>query len=183
MEITLIPRPCPRLLADVLTSRASRLDSALRITAAQRLEPCEPGPTGPDGKGFRIAVLPPPRFLVFGQGEEATVFAGLVRAAGYPHLLLSPDPTTLAKARSGGMDTRQLHWPALPTDLQIDGRSAVVLFFHDHDWEPPILAKALDRRHSISVRRDPCAQGTFAWRGWASLGSRTGSIACTGQSD
>ncbi|QIR86200.1 XdhC family protein [Paracoccus sp. AK26] len=144
LEITLIPRPCPRLLADVLTRRASRLDSALRITAAQRLEPCEPGPTGPDGDGFRIAVLPPPRFLVFGQGEEATVFAGLVRAAGYPHLLLSPDPTTLAKARSGGMDTRQLHWPALPTDLQIDGRSAVVLFFHDHDWEPPILAKALE---------------------------------------
>lgn len=26
----------------------------------------------------------------------------------------------------------------------MDDRTAVVLFFHDHDWEPPILAGALE---------------------------------------
>jgi xanthine dehydrogenase accessory factor len=30
-----------------------------------------------------------------------------------------------------------------PDDLGADDRTAIVLFFHDHDWEPPILAGAL----------------------------------------
>lgn len=144
LEITLLPRPCPKLLAEIAEARAARRSLGLCITPDLGLRLCAPGPTGPIGDGFRILLVPPPRFLIFGQGPEAGVFAGLVRAAGYPHLLLSPDPQTLARAESAGSPTRLLHWPALPTDLEIDDRSAVVLFFHDHDWEPPILARALD---------------------------------------
>ena len=143
LEIALIPRPCPRLLDDLLSLRRARREAALCVTPDLRLTPAEPGPTGPVGDGLRISLLPPPRFLIFGQGEEAPVFAGLVQAAGYPHLLFTPDQATLAKARAKGAEARLLHWPALPADLDIDARSAVVLFFHDHDWEPPILAKAL----------------------------------------
>lgn len=144
LEITLIPRPCPRLLADIAKARAKRQPVGLCVTPGLALRRCDPGPTGPMADGFRILLLAPPRFLIFGQGPEAALFAGLVQAAGYPHLLLSPDRQTLAQAEATGALTRLLHWPALPTDLQIDARSAVVLFFHDHDWEPPILARALE---------------------------------------
>lgn len=144
LEITLIPRPCPDLLADVASARAARQRVALCITPDLRLHRCEPGPTGPTEQGFRVALTPPPRFLIFGQGPEAAIFANLVRAAGYPHLVLAPDHQTLTQAEVQGCKTRPLHWPALPADLHIDDRSAVVLFFHDHDWEPPILARALD---------------------------------------
>ncbi len=144
LEIALIPRPCPRLLAEIAAARAARRHVALRITPNLDLRRCDTGPTAPVPDGFRIALTPPPRFLIFGQGPEAAVFAGLVRAAGYPHLVLSPDLRALAQAKAQGCATRPLHWPALPTDLDIDDRSAVVLFFHDHDWEPPILARALD---------------------------------------
>ena len=143
LEITLIPRPCPDLLADIVMARAERRPAALCITPDLDLRRCDPGPTGPMDGGFRIALVPPPRFLIFGQGPEAVVFADLVRAAGYPHLVLAPDAQTLAQAKAQGCATRPLHWPALPADLDIDARSAVVLFFHDHDWEPPILARAL----------------------------------------
>ena len=143
LEITLIPRPCPKLLADIATARAARQAAALCVMPDLDLRRCEPGPTGPVPDGFRIALIPPPRFLIFGQGPEAVVFAGLVRAAGYSHLVLAPDAETLAQAKAQGCATRPLHWPALPADLEIDNRSAVVLFFHDHDWEPPILARAL----------------------------------------
>lgn len=143
LEITLIPRPCRQLLTDIAKARADRQHVALCILPDLSLTRCEPGPTGPTSKGFRILLLPPPRFLVFGQGPEAVTFAGLVHAAGYPHLLLASDLQTVAGADAAGCTTRLLHWPALPTDLQIDDRSAVVLFFHDHDWEPPILARAL----------------------------------------
>jgi xanthine dehydrogenase accessory factor len=144
LEITLIPRPCPDLLTDVAAARAARQHIALCITPDLHLQRCDPGPTGPMPDGFRIALTPPPRFLIFGQGPEAVIFANLVRAAGYPHLVLAPDCQTLSQAEAHGSPTRLLHWPALPADLDIDDRSAVVLFFHDHDWEPPILARALN---------------------------------------
>lgn len=144
LEITLIPRPCPALLADIVAAQGARRHVAIRITADLRLQRCDIGPTGPMQDGFRIALTPPPRFLIFGQGPEAVIFANLVRAAGYPHLVLAPDGETLSQAEVQGSPTRLLHWPALPADLDIDNRNAVVLFFHDHDWEPPILARALD---------------------------------------
>lgn len=144
LEITLIPRPCSGLLAQVAADRAARRQVALCVTPELDLRCCSPGPTGPMEDGFRIALTPPPRFLIFGQGPEAVVFSGLVQAAGYPNLVLSPDRRTLTQAEARGCATRPLHWPALPADLHIDDRSAVVLFFHDHDWELPILARALN---------------------------------------
>ena len=144
LEVTLIPHPSPALLADVAAARAARRHIALCITPDLHLQRCDPGPTGPMPDGFRIALTPPPRFLIFGQGPEASIFANLVRAAGYPHLVLAPDRQTLSQAEAQGSPTRLLHWPALPADLDIDDHSAVVLFFHDHDWEPPILARALN---------------------------------------
>ncbi|MCZ0961401.1 XdhC family protein [Paracoccus benzoatiresistens] len=144
LEITLIPRPCPQLLAEIAEARARRQPVGLVVTHDLALRRGDPGATGPTADGFRILLVPPPRFLIFGQGPEAAVFAGLVHAAGYPHLLLTPDPATIAQAEVTGAMTRLLHWPALPTDLAIDDRSAVILFFHDHDWEPPILARALE---------------------------------------
>lgn len=144
LEITLLPRPDQALLARIAVARAERLRVGLLIAPDGTLQRCDPGPTGPCDQGFRILLVPPPRFVIFGQGPEAHVFAALVHAAGFPHLLLSPDAETLRLAEAGGVFTRPLHWPALPADLAIDDRTAVVLFFHDHDWEPPILTRALD---------------------------------------
>ncbi|WP_374303490.1 XdhC family protein [Paracoccus sp. (in: a-proteobacteria)] len=144
LEISLIPRPCPRLLSEIATARASRQHVALHISDTLALSRCEAGPTGPVPGGFRIGIKPPLRFLVFGQGPEAVVFTRLVQAAGYPLLLSTPDRATMAQVAESGCPARLLHWPALPTDLEIDDRTAVILFFHDHDWEPPILARALE---------------------------------------
>lgn len=142
LGITLLPRPDRTVLRDIAAARAARRPVAFQITDDLRLTACAFGPTAATDAGLRVGLLPDPRFLIFGQGAEAQVFAQLVRAAGYPHLLMSPDPATLAGAK--GCDTRVLHWPALPTDLEIDARTAVILFFHDHDWEPPILSRALN---------------------------------------
>ena len=32
---------------------------------------------------------------------------------------------------------------SFPDDLTIDDRSAIILFFHDHDWEPELLSGSL----------------------------------------
>ena len=39
--------------------------------------------------------------------------------------------------------THHLSRAAYPAHLDADERTAIVLFFHDHDWGPPILAGAL----------------------------------------
>lgn len=42
-----------------------------------------------------------------------------------------------------GCETRVLTEKTFPVDFAVDPQTAIVLFFHDHDWEPPILATAL----------------------------------------
>jgi xanthine dehydrogenase accessory factor len=101
------------------------------------------GATGRAGDTLRIRFEPEIRFLVFGKGPEASTFAALVQSAGYPNLLVSPDTETLQAAGAAGCATRHLTRQAFPEDLAADHRTAVTLFFHDHEWEPPILMGAL----------------------------------------
>lgn len=87
-----------------------------------------------------LTIRPQVRFLVFGKGPEASCFSTLVRQAGYPVQLCSPDDETLATAGFG----QQMASPQWPSDLRPDARTAVTLFFHDHDFEPPLLQAALE---------------------------------------
>ncbi len=145
LDILLLPRPDRDALAQVADNRAVRRPCTLEIdigTGAMRV--AETGSTGRENDTLRVRFEPAVRFLVFGKGPEASTFAALVRSAGYPNLLLSPDDETLADGAAAGCETRALTMPGFPEDLAADHRTAVVLFFHDHDWEPPILAGALD---------------------------------------
>ena len=85
-----------------------------------------------------------PLFLVSGKGPEAAMFAALVNAAGYPNLLLSPDEDTLAVEKLSGCKTQSINKPHFPSNLTVDYRTAIVPFFHDHDWEPEIIVRALN---------------------------------------
>lgn len=144
LDILLLPNPDRALLAEVMEHRLVRRPCCLVIdieTGAMRLT--DTGTTGRVGNSFTIRFDPDIRFLVFGKGPEASTFAALVQLAGYPNVLLSPDTETLDAAAHSGSETRHIVTQAFPADLDVDDRTAVVLFFHDHDWEPPILAGAL----------------------------------------
>ena len=91
----------------------------LRATLAQMEARCEVTLALP---GLPALVLrPDPRMIVLGEGPEAEGFATLAHAAGYP----------------------VTHADNLAPD-DIDPRSAVVLFFHDHERELDLLSSALD---------------------------------------
>lgn len=144
LDVLLLPRPDRTVLAGVIDARAGRRPVTLaahRGTGALTLR--DAGETGWDGDAFLIRETPAIRFLVFGKGPEAATFAALVQGAGYPNLLLSPDEETLASGEAAGCPTRHLTRPGLPDGHGIDPWTALILFFHDHDWEPPILAAAL----------------------------------------
>lgn len=121
LDILILPDPDRAALQDAAQNLRARKVADLRL--------------GP----LHLRIQPQPRFLVLGKGPEAHCFAALAAAAGFPVEAASPDPATL----SGLAATRLLPHPVWPDDLMIDARTAVTLFFHDHDWEPPLLQTAL----------------------------------------
>ncbi|MBL4812227.1 MAG: XdhC family protein [Rhodobacteraceae bacterium] len=145
LEILLLPRPERALLAQLSAARAARRpQSLIADIETGALHIAATGETGRNGATFCTRLTPDIMFYTFGKGPEASTFAGLVQAAGYPNLLLSPDTETLGFGTQAGCQTQHLLKPAFPAALSPDKYSAVVLFFHDHEWEPPILVAALD---------------------------------------
>lgn len=144
LEILLLPRPDPESLREVGRRRAVRRVCVLRIdreTGQIALQ--DEGKTGTDGTDFILRIEPELRFLVFGKGPEAFTFAALAQSVGFPGLLLSPDDETLEMAARSGCATQRIIRPAWPADLSVDRWTSILLFFHDHDWEPAILEGAL----------------------------------------
>lgn len=144
LDILLVPDPDVGVMTEVLARHAARDACTLVIDSHSRsMRVADTGDTGWDGPEFRVRIEPEIAFFVFGKGPEASTFAALVQSAGYPNLVLSPDDETLSAAREAGCPTRHLVSARFPDDLRPDARTAVVLFFHDHEWEPPILAAVL----------------------------------------
>lgn len=144
LDILLIPDPNQQALADVLSRHSSRKACTLVVDINNgRLSVAESGDTGLDGDRFLVRFEPDIAFHIFGKGPEAGTFASLARSASYSGVLFSPDRETLNAGESVDFPTQEIGHPCYPDYLSTDDRTAVVLFFHDHDWEPPILAEAL----------------------------------------
>ncbi|MAS14372.1 MAG: xanthine dehydrogenase [Nitratireductor sp.] len=144
LEILLLPHPDRHVLTTLQDHRNVRTPVALTIDVVSGEMALDPAASTERTDGtLSIQFEPELRFLIFGKGPEAITFAGLVQSAGYPNLLLSPDEETLNAGRSNACPTRHLTKPGFPDDIDVDYRTAIVLFFHDHDWEPPILVKTL----------------------------------------
>lgn len=92
---------------------------------------------------FCIHFVPETRFMIFGKGEEASYFAEMVNALNYPNVLLSPDQETLEKAELKGCSTQLLLSEKIPENVVVDRWTAILFFFHGHDWEPSILLQGL----------------------------------------
>lgn len=144
LDILLLPRPDKVALGKIAAQQDARVRCCLAIdmeTGAMIAQ--DAGQTAPAGYGLVVRFDPAIRFVIFGKGPEANTFAALVQSAGYPNLLLSPDMETLQAGERSGSKTRHLVQQSYPDGLDTDDRTAIVLFFHDHEWEPPILQGAL----------------------------------------
>ncbi|MGF1454343.1 MAG: XdhC family protein [Alphaproteobacteria bacterium] len=86
---------------------------------------------------------PPLQLLMAGAGPVPLHLAQLAAGAGLSARLLTQDQRTADLAGHLGMPVQRLTSPRLPVDLAADAQTAVVVLFHDHDWEPVILEAAL----------------------------------------
>lgn len=135
------------VLAALSRARAARRQVALHLSPSGRLSLDHGGSSGggSGGGGFAMTFRAPLRFAIFGAGAEATVFADLARSLGYDHLLISHEDQSLEVARAMGCAVRRLGDLSDVADLVPDDRCAALLFYHDHDHEPRILQRLLDR--------------------------------------
>lgn len=144
LDILLFPKPDRSVLGSCVARHERRTPFALRLEPGSSNLSIGPREAmGWKGDHFFLTLDPEIMFYVFGKGPEAAGFAALARSTGFPCCVLSPDEETLDAARSCGAQTRHLVSAKMPRDIRPDARSAIVLFFHDHEWEPPILKDAL----------------------------------------
>lgn len=144
MEVTLLPNADRAILEQILNARNERSPISLDIDLTSgALAVGHHDQTNRTENYLTIAFVPAPRFVIIGAGAEAVTFTALVHSADYDYSLLSPCPDTLSLCPEKTTRSHHLNQIRLPDDLKIDPWTAIVLFFHNHDWEPPILDQCL----------------------------------------
>lgn len=134
LDIQIFPYPDKAILNALAANLKARKPALLTLGGDGTLS------LNPTGRGVHLTILPQIRVLVFGTGMEAVCFTELAVAAGCRVELFSPDPDVLTRF-FWAVPLVKDFWPE---GIMIDERTAVVTFFHDHNREPSILAKALN---------------------------------------
>ena len=142
LSILLIPRPDPAVLGQVLDLGLQRQSAVLSVglTDGSLALVADTG-TRPD----RLAVVHKPelRFWVFGHGVEALSFALMTHAAGYDVTLFGQQSLQADLSRIGAVNLQTVTSFRSFTCPVPDARTAVTLFFHDHENEARILSQIL----------------------------------------
>ncbi len=136
LDVTILPAPGAEVLDALARARSDRREALLSVSDRGLR-------VGADSDALLgLKLVPDITFQVFGKGPEAVTFAELTASAGYATALHSPDDETLDVARSERIARHRLLRPGALGEVALDRYTAVTLFFHDHEWEPAILAHA-----------------------------------------
>lgn len=144
LSIILIPNPDPALLQAVLARGDARQDAALGIRledGALRLLP--EGSARPETGELVVVLEPELRFWVYGHGIEAMSFALMAQAAGYDVTLFGQEGLQADLSRIGPLNITVVPSFRSYTCPVPDRRTAITLFFHDHENEARLLAQFL----------------------------------------
>lgn len=133
LEIQIFPHPDTILLTKTAENLKARKLTQLTLQADGQITQSK------TAEGLHLTILPQIRILVFGTGLETICFTELALAAGCRVEVFSPDTDVLTRF-SFANPLNSNKWPEA---IDVDERTAIVTFFHDHDREPQILSAAL----------------------------------------
>ena len=142
LTILLIPRPDPAVLHQVLDLTNRRQTAILSVGLTDGSLNLVPDAT-PQPDRLAVTLKPELRFWVFGHGVEALSFALMTHAAGYDVSLFGQQSLQSDLSRIGTLDVQTVTSFRSFTGPAPDARTAVTLFFHDHENEARILAQYL----------------------------------------
>ncbi len=83
------------------------------------------------------------RVLLAGRGWEIVAMSQMAQTANVELVVASQEAATLEFCRPFANQTIRLTTPATSPDLPLDACTAVACLFHEHEWEAPLLLKAL----------------------------------------
>jgi xanthine dehydrogenase accessory factor len=138
MDVLFAPDPDAGTLRRLVARMAARQPIELFLDEANGLL------ASPAEAAFRVRHVPPLKLFLVGHGAEMIAALHLARAYGAEVEMLSPDGEIVAAGLRHGVAARHLPFPGAVTALAADPWSAFLFLFHDHDWEPSLLAVALD---------------------------------------
>ncbi len=144
MDLLIVPDPGRQILVrahEMLQSRTS-FGLSIGLKGEMAIEAAGSA-TGRHGSRFLVRHAPALRLLIVGQGTETQSLARLAAAYGAEVEVLTPDSETVELVRAAGMEATHLISAAHPPALRADPWTALVMLFHDHDWETPLLRQAL----------------------------------------
>lgn len=95
------------------------------------------------GADYVRACEPVTRILAVGKGPLLPLVAQLGSAAEFEVDVMSPETETLDVARPHAREARALSTPDAFRCGPLDRWTAFLSLFHEHEWEPPVLAAAL----------------------------------------
>ena len=96
-----------------------------------------------EGDLFTRAYVPPLKLQLMGAGPSLVAIARVAASAGFLVGVASPSDDTRQSLQAMGVQSEAINGPRLPSSFRPDRWTAVVLAFHDHVWEPPIIMELL----------------------------------------
>jgi len=132
------------LLIDPDPGRAMLLKAKQDFDARRQATLCFAGGET-DKQTHRFTYEPKVRLYLAGRGAVFRSMAQLGNASGYEVVLISPDTEDLNATEHLSLQA-PIHLTSFDQALDLsalDRRSAFLTLFHDHDWEPQLLLKAL----------------------------------------
>ncbi len=145
VDLLIVPDPDPGALEDAHRRLRRRRPAALAFSTEGVEVRRDAGPvTNWVGDRFVRAYRPRLRLALAGRGPELTAFCRIACAAGFEVAAFSPDAADVGHCRSLGAEAGALSSPEAGAELGLDPWSALVLLFHDHDWEPALIERGLD---------------------------------------
>lgn len=146
MDVSIVPEPALPVLEQAHARLSARLETGISLgrDGALGLLP-DPASveTGWDGDGFLVRYDPVLRVVIIGSGAETTALTSLAIAFGAEVEVFSPADAVLAYAEREGATVCRLSVPGPAASLRADPQTAIVMLFHDHDWETELLAQCL----------------------------------------
>ena len=146
IDLLILPDPAPPAVRRASTALADRRSVGLRLAldGSVHLQRDHELQSGWRNQGFNGRYQPKPRLRVAGGGSEILALTRLAIAADFDTIVQSPDAGTLWEASElGAGAVARLTTPDAVPGSPDDAWTAVVLMFHDHDWEAPVLEAAL----------------------------------------
>ncbi len=124
IEVLIIPKPDLSHLSEVLNRLEARQAAILNTS------------------DFEWRYMPKLRLRIAGRGAAVEALARQAKQSGFEVHMQSPD-TDMNIGNQSCDRVEHLTDPSTPPEIHDDSWSAVVLMFHDHDWEGALLAQAL----------------------------------------